>query len=150
VMFFDQPVVAFANVGAHVRADGRLVFACWQRVNDNPWHVGPVLAPFQAPPPPPIPGRSPTGPFAFGDPALVVELLGSAGWGDVERTGYARTEVVGRTAIVGDEELIFREVAPGDLAVAREAVGRHIDRFERDDGRLEIPIAFQIFCARRH
>jgi len=149
VMFFDQPAVAFANVARHVIGGGRLVFACWQGVEDNPWHVASALAPYQAPPPPPAPGRRLTGPFALGDRDRVAELLGSAGWEDIERTPHARTEVVGRAAIVGDDELLFLEVAPTDMAAARAAVGRHLARFERADGDLEIPIAFQIFSARR-
>jgi len=79
VMFFDEPVTAFANVARHLEVGGRLVFACWQRVQDNPWHIGPTLAPYLAPAPEPAPGKSATGPFSFGDPDRVRDLLTSAG-----------------------------------------------------------------------
>ncbi len=58
VMFFDESVVAFANIRAHMRLRGRLVFICWQELADNPWFVGTVLQPFC--PPAPRPGRART------------------------------------------------------------------------------------------
>jgi SAM-dependent methyltransferase len=149
VMFFDEPVTAFANVARHVEVGGRLVFACWQRVQDNPWHIGPTLAPYLAPAPEPAPGKSATGPFSFGDPDRVRDLLTSAGWGDIERTAYERVEVVGPDAIVGDDEVTFAGVSDADMADARAALQRHLARFELDNGQLELPLAFQIFAARR-
>jgi SAM-dependent methyltransferase len=148
VMFFDEPIAAFANIARHLDVGGRLVFACWQRVQDNPWHVGPTLAQYVTPAPPPSPGKSPTGPFSLGDPERVIELLGPAGWGDIERTAYERTEVVGSATIVGDGELL-NGVADADMADARAAVDRHVARFALANGDLEVPIAFQIFTARR-
>ena len=37
VMFFADPVAAFANVRRALRPDGRMVFACWQHAAGNPW-----------------------------------------------------------------------------------------------------------------
>ena len=68
VMFFDEPVVAFANIRAQLGPGGRLAFVCWQDPAQNPWFVGPSLAPFIAPPPPPAVGKSATGPFSLADP----------------------------------------------------------------------------------
>ena len=149
VMFFDEPVAAFANVARHVEIGGRLVFACWQPMEDNPWFVGQVLAPYVAPGPKPAPGKSPTGPFSLGDPLRVIELLSSAGWGDVERTGHEMTELVRRDAIFDEGQLGFAGVADADLSEALGAVDRHLARFGPHDGDLAIPIAFQIFTARR-
>ncbi len=149
VMFFDEPVAAFANVAQHLEIGGRIVFACWQRMEHNPWCVGPVLAPYLPPGPKPAPGKSPTGPFSLFDPPQVIELLSSAGWGDVERTAYEMTEVVGRDAIFDDGQLGFAGVADADRADALGAVDRHLARFGPPDGDLAIPIAFQIFTARR-
>jgi SAM-dependent methyltransferase len=149
VMFFDEPVTAFANMGRHLDPGGRLVFACWQGVEVNPWHIGPVLAHYLAPALPPPPGKSATGPFSMGDPDRVGDILRAAGWGDIERTAHERTEVVGRDAIVGGDEVTFAGVAEADMADARAAIRRHLARFELDDGRLELPLAFQIFAARR-
>lgn len=35
VMFFDDPVAAFRNLGAALRPGGRLAFLCWQNALDN-------------------------------------------------------------------------------------------------------------------
>jgi SAM-dependent methyltransferase len=89
VMFFDDPVAAFANVAGLVVAAGRLVFACWQRLEDNPWCVAPALSPYLIEQPSPTGGTSP-GPFSMGDPDLVVGILHSSGWRAIERTPYSR------------------------------------------------------------
>ena len=44
VMFFDDPVAAFANLGRALTADGRMVFACWQGLGDNAWMRVPIAA----------------------------------------------------------------------------------------------------------
>jgi hypothetical protein len=37
VMFFSDPVAAFANIRASLKPDGRLAFVCWRPLNENPW-----------------------------------------------------------------------------------------------------------------
>ena len=59
VMFFDEPTKAFRAVRALLRPSGRLVFACWQGVEHNPWHVATALRSFLPAPPTPAPGKSP-------------------------------------------------------------------------------------------
>ena len=83
VMFFADPVAAFANLRAALRDGGRLAFVCWQPREKNPWMMAPALAaarhiPFPAPPPPDAPG-----PFAFGDAERVRGILRDAGFSDV-------------------------------------------------------------------
>jgi SAM-dependent methyltransferase len=83
VMFFADPVAAFANLRRALRAGGRLTFLCWQPPNRNPWMSVPMMAlaevvPLQPPPPPDAPG-----PFSFGDPARVERILTEAGFRDV-------------------------------------------------------------------
>ena len=80
VMFFDEPVTAFANIRRHLAPGGRFAFACWQPIERNPWFLGPALADFALAPPPPAPGKSPTGPFSLSDPERVGEILAGAGW----------------------------------------------------------------------
>ncbi len=84
VMFFDDPVRAFANLRAALRPGGRLAFVCWQGPPANPWVVVPMsaIAPlFEMPPPPPpdAPGM-----FAFADGDRVGQILTDAGFADVE------------------------------------------------------------------
>lgn len=85
VMFFSDPVSAFANIGRAVRPHGRLAFAAWRGVSENEWFSLPVrtFAAFVAPEVPPSPGDGP-GPFAFADPGAVRSILGDAGWEEVD------------------------------------------------------------------
>jgi SAM-dependent methyltransferase len=83
VMFFADPVAAFANLAGALRPGGRLAFVCWQAIDRNPW----ILAPMRAVagivplPPPPAPGSP--GPFAFADPERVRGILETAGYSQV-------------------------------------------------------------------
>jgi SAM-dependent methyltransferase len=83
VMFFADPVAAFRNVWSGLRPGGRLVFACWRPVAENPW----VLVPMAAAAahlalPPPSPPEAP-GPFSFGDAARVRRILEGAGFAGI-------------------------------------------------------------------
>jgi ubiquinone/menaquinone biosynthesis C-methylase UbiE len=83
VMFFDDPVAAFANLHRLAAPAGRLVFACWQPPAENLWATLPMqalaaLLPEQPPADPHAPG-----PFAFADPARVEAILAAAGWQDI-------------------------------------------------------------------
>jgi SAM-dependent methyltransferase len=87
VMFFADPVAAFANLAAALRPGGRLAFVCWQGVMKNPWVTVPMAAvaahlPLPAPPPPGTPG-----PFAFGDAERVRDILERAGFAGIEIEG---------------------------------------------------------------
>lgn len=83
VMFFDDPVAAFANLRAALAPGGRLLFVCWQQLADNPWFLVPLSAArAHLPPQPPADPEAP-GPFAFADPERVRRILGSAGFGVV-------------------------------------------------------------------
>lgn len=80
VMFFDDPVAAFANLRAAARSGGRLAFAAWGPISGNPWFAQPrdaAIARLGAPAPkdPHAPG-----PFAFADAARVLGILADAGW----------------------------------------------------------------------
>jgi SAM-dependent methyltransferase len=148
VMFFDESVTAFANIRAHVRPGGRLVFACWQGLADNPWFVGPIVAQFLLPAPPPEPGKSPTGPFALADPGYTADILTAAGWSDIERTPGRLTVPVEREALLdGDPMLRFFGVAEGQLGDARAACEQHLAPLLGADGGYDAPLAFQIFMA---
>jgi SAM-dependent methyltransferase len=83
VMFFDDPVAAFTNLGRATSADGHLAFVCWQELFANEWvsvagaalitHVGmPDFPPVGAP-----------GPFAFADPDRVRNILTGTGFVDI-------------------------------------------------------------------
>lgn len=83
VMFFADPVAAFANLARATKERGRLLFACWRAPLENPWFTEPYAAMAQhVEPPPPPPPRGP-GPFAFAEEIHVRSILERAGWRDV-------------------------------------------------------------------
>jgi len=80
VMFFSDPVEAFANLRGNARPNARLVFAAWAPLAANPhWAVPLGLVGPGAPRPPHAPG-----PLGFDDPAYVGGILEASGWGGVE------------------------------------------------------------------
>jgi SAM-dependent methyltransferase len=119
VMFFADPVAAFANLRGALRPAGRLTFVCWQGRDKNPWLVAPMLAAAKhidlpAPPAPDAPG-----PFAFADVDRVRGILERAGFADIE------TEAVNEPLRFGGanvDEALELALAVGPLgAVLREA-----------------------------
>jgi SAM-dependent methyltransferase len=152
VMFFDDPVTAFANIAKHLRANGRLVFACWQEASRNPWAPAFAIPHLIAPVPPPAAGKSPTGPFALADPERTAGILRDAGFADVERTAFDVPVDLPEDAVVDDDHLAFMGVPDADLPEARRAIKDHLQQFRLDPLSPELfryPIAFQIFEATR-
>lgn len=149
VMFFDHPVTAFANVLDHVTDGGRLGFACWQPMADNPWFLASALRGIVPAPPPPAPGAHPTGPFALSDPDDIRSLLVEAGWSSIDVAARSGTVTVERDAIADDGQLAFLGVPEAHRDEARVAVDAHLAAFADGAGRYTVPIAYFLVTARR-
>lgn len=80
VMFFTDPVSAFANLATGLRPGGRLGFVCWQALQQNAWAFIPLRAALAHVPAPPVPAPDTPGPFAFADAERVRTLLAGAGF----------------------------------------------------------------------
>jgi SAM-dependent methyltransferase len=112
VMFFSDPVAAFANLGQALRPGGRLAFACWGPLADNPWFGLPLAAGAEAlGEPDPEPPRAP-GPLAFAETAYVEKILGDAGFAGIQIETLAELLPCAPTA---EEEAAFARVV-GPLA----------------------------------
>ncbi len=149
VMFFDHPVTAFANVRDHVVDGGRLGFACWQPMADNPWFFSYALRGLVAPPPPPAPGAHATGPFAFADPDDVRSLLAAAGWSSIDVVARSDTVTVERDAIADAGQPTFLGVPEDRLEEAWAAVDAHLAAFAVSASMVHVPIAYFLVTARR-
>jgi SAM-dependent methyltransferase len=80
VMFFGDPVAAFANLRRALRPEGGLCFVCWAPLAENPhWAIPFDIAAAALGAPAPRPAHAP-GPMAFSDPAYLEEILKSAGY----------------------------------------------------------------------
>jgi len=84
VMFFSDPVAAFANIRTSLKRDGRLAFVCWRPLDENLWMQAPLRAALPLLPPIAPPDPTAPGPFAFADPGRVRSLLADAGYGSVK------------------------------------------------------------------
>jgi SAM-dependent methyltransferase len=83
VMFFDDPVAAFARLRGCVVDGGRLAFSAWADPLSNPWMSVPVLASTSVLRLHDLPGPGRPGPFAFASEEIVRSTLTSAGWSGV-------------------------------------------------------------------
>jgi SAM-dependent methyltransferase len=158
VMFFDDPGVAFANLRRSLRDGGRLGFVCWQDLFANEWMLVPGAAAFAVTGgPPPLPGPGRPGPFSLCDPALVADLLGSAGFADVDVSPM--TDTVDLPA----DQLDDAVDASCGVGAAREALEATPDPALRDairravhdalaervtDGRIRLAAAAHLVTAR--
>ncbi|MDQ6804456.1 MAG: methyltransferase domain-containing protein, partial [Actinomycetota bacterium] len=147
VMFFDEPVTAFGNIRAQLRPGGRLVFACWQTGDRNPWFFAPAIAEHLAPPPPPAPGKSPTGPFALGDPAYTTDILRSAGFVSVGSITHEVAVDVPQDAVVDEPLLTFMGVPAEKLVAVHTKVDEYMEQFKVHGALSRFPLAFQVFQA---
>jgi SAM-dependent methyltransferase len=83
VMFFTDPAVAFANIRRSMQAGGRLCFATWAPLNDNPhWRIPLENAERHLGPGKPRHPRAP-GPLAFADTAYVRDILAASGFKEI-------------------------------------------------------------------
>ncbi len=83
VMFFGDPVAAFANVRRALRPAARLAFVCWRPLAENLWMRVPLEAARQLLPPPAPSEPDAPGPFAFADPERVRRILAAAGYAGI-------------------------------------------------------------------
>lgn len=147
VMFFDDPVAAFANILAHVAPKAPLAFACWRAPTANPWMVNATVAAFSANPPQQPPGPGAPGPFAFADTDATLSLLERAGWQATQATPCEVTVEVDEEVLFDDAFLQVAGVPEERLDEAREAVRAQLRPLARSDGRYEVPLAFQVISA---
>lgn len=84
VMFFPDPVAAFANVRGAMRPGGGLAAVAWRSRAENPFMTTAerTAVPMLPEPPPQRPANAP-GQFAFADEGRVRGILADSGWSDV-------------------------------------------------------------------
>jgi SAM-dependent methyltransferase len=80
VMFFADPVAAFAHLRGALKPGGRVAFVCWRAFKENGWAFIPFMAAVPHLPPIERPAPHAPGPFAFADADRVREVLGQAGF----------------------------------------------------------------------
>jgi ubiquinone/menaquinone biosynthesis C-methylase UbiE len=144
VMFFGDPVAAFRNLRQSLAPDGRLCFACWRSIDENPWLRIPLHAAYEHVPQLPKPRPEDPGPFSFSDPTRVTRILTEAGF---TLPSFARLEIDVDLAAGGsldDAALHASENGPTRraladqpeqlIAAARESIRRVLAPYASADG----------------
>ena len=115
VMFFDDPVRAFANFRHAASDHARMQIIAWRSAADNPFMTTAERA--AAPLLPNLPPRRPDAPgqFAFGHRERVQHILEHSGWADVEirpidfACAFPEHELVGYLTRLGPVGMILHE-----------------------------------------
>jgi SAM-dependent methyltransferase len=158
VMFFADPVAAFANLRQALRPGGRVAFVCWAPLADNPFFRLPMQAAVRRlGPVEPAPPRAP-GPMAFGEPDYVREILAGAGYHDIV-IDERRPDLLGLPTPAATADFVCEMGPVARLIAERQADGAtaaavHADIAEafaayQRDGRVRIPCCLYIVRARR-
>jgi len=88
VMFFSDPVAAFANVRRAMKPSGRLALAVFRAARKELWPGASLEAVRHLLPPIPTPGPEEPGPYSWADPARVHRILEGAGFSGVSLSPF--------------------------------------------------------------
>lgn len=124
IMFFDDPVAAFANLHKALSAKGRMTFICWRAMAENNWLTVPMKAvlPLLPPLPPAVPNAP--GPFAFADKDRVHGILAKAGFHDISFTPLDIPLTLGQDLDTALEQAL--EIGPASRLLAdQDETTRH-------------------------
>jgi len=132
IMFFADPVPAFANIRNAIAPDGRLAFVCWRSMAENLWASAPMEAALHLLPPQEPADPCAPGPFAFADRARLASILASANFLHVEIEPFDGTMNMGATLADAAAEVL--NIGPLARAAAdlddetRARIGESVER----------------------
>ena len=122
VMFFADPVAAFANIRKALTPGGRLAFLCWKGVFENEWMLVPGMAVVSVTGElPPLPGEGEPGPFSLEDEGRIRTVLEGAGFANVT------VEAQPRQIVIAANEIEQFVTMAKDVGAIREALEKITD-----------------------
>ena len=157
VMFFGNPVAAFANLRRSLKPAGRFAFAAWAALEDNPWINLPLQAALTVIPPPPPADPEDPGQFAFGNPARIRHILHNAGYSPIRHRAFDFTmrfpsDDLPRTAAglanMGQIARILRDRPDAERTRATDAIAAAIAPLVKDDW-ITLPARVWLVDARK-
>lgn len=95
IMFFLDPVRAFAHMRNALAPSGRIAFVCWRAMKENGWVSVPYAAALPHMPEPEKPAPGAPGPFAFADRERFRDILGQAGYSGIEIEPFDASLTIG-------------------------------------------------------
>ncbi|MEM6376369.1 MAG: class I SAM-dependent methyltransferase [Pseudomonadota bacterium] len=157
VMFFGDPVAAFANIRKALRSNGRLSFVSWAGMARNPWFRDPIEAATAVLGAPPLVDPRAPGPMAFSEPAYVQDILEVAGWSDITINTMdlhltppgTREEIVDFALREGPASRVMQEMggSDADLAAIKTRLDKSMAKYETPKG-LHVPAHLHVVTAR--
>lgn len=156
VMFFADPVAAFANMTRALKPGGQVTFATWGAIPKNPYFTEASAAARDVLGEMPRPDPDAPGPFAFRYPNRVLAILGASGLQAAEADVIALNltpkgaldDLVTHLGTVGAAEGAMRQ-AEADVdqrARVSERLRTRFAGFDGPDG-LRIPAEINLFTA---
>jgi ubiquinone/menaquinone biosynthesis C-methylase UbiE len=139
VMFFVEPVAAFANIRKAAATGGRLAFICWRKVEENEWSMRPYLAALPFLPEQKAVDPNAPGPFAFADRERTRGILADAGFRDIviePFDGYMRLGASPEhaalllTSLMGPASRALKNVDEETRTKARDAIAKDMAAFQ--------------------
>ncbi|QYN37080.1 methyltransferase domain-containing protein [Pseudonocardia sp. DSM 110487] len=149
VMFFGDPVAAFANLARALKPEGRMVLLVWQGMVENHWFTA-----FRSAVPGPLPPPDGPGPFALGDPDRVRTLLTAAGFAEPELRGVREPTYYGPDVATAERYVstmlggLLAELDDAGRAEATAALHTTLEEHMGPDG-VTYPSAMWIITAVR-
>ncbi|WP_417743676.1 class I SAM-dependent methyltransferase [Salipiger sp.] len=158
LMFFADPKAGLANLHRHLRPGGRLVFAAWAALAENPWFdLAKRAAEARLGPSEPGDPHAP-GPAAFADQSRVLGLLAEAGFDDAQAQTVDTTlevpggsaEAAALTQYIGPipAQLRAKGGTEADRAALLEQMHRAFSAYDDAEG-CQIPARIHLFSATR-
>jgi SAM-dependent methyltransferase len=158
VMFFGDPVAAFANLRTGLATGGRLRFGCWRPIDENPWLRIPLHAVYEHAPRLPKPDPEEPGPFSLGDTARVTRILTAAGFTapsftplDIQMdiaSGGTLEDAVIQSSAMGPAKRALADQSDDIRAAAIESIRRALTPYASTAG-VKVPGAVWLVAADR-
>lgn len=162
VMFFDDPVRAFASLAAATRSGGRLCAMTWDRRDRSPIFQVPlavVLRTVEAMGHTPEPLAVDGGAFSLHDPDVVTATLSAAGWADVAAEalavelpvggGLAPEQAADAALWIGPSRIVAEGLDPDQHRQVRQAVAAELAGHVDASGHVVLPGSVVRITARR-
>jgi SAM-dependent methyltransferase len=154
VMFFADPVAAFANLRQNLKPGGRLAFVCWCPLRENPFHNATYTAARDLLPPQPAPVPHAPGPFGLDDPVYSRSILEQAGWNAIRIVRLETQALMGTTLSEAMDEAMnlgplaaaSRTLAEPQHELIRQRITPVLQRYETPQGVL-LPASFWLVAA---
>lgn len=156
VMFFEDPVAAFANMARALKPNGRMIFAAWPPAAKVPWFSISVAAAVARLGKPSQTDPNAPGPLAFQDPERVTALMEKAGLTDVRcqpemvdltPDGDA-ADIIAFAARIGPAARIVAEFSgtEADTKAIEAEVGKAFAIYQTDQG-MRFPTGILLYSA---